>query len=313
MLVPQASKTEAPAPANSFAETMRLAEIFSKTRMVPVHFQGKPEDCFVAMQMAHRMGVDPMMALQNIYVVGGKPGLTGALIISLINNSKRLKGGIRFRIEGKGEALAVTAFGTLQDGETVEFTASMAMAKAEGWDKNPKYRSMPEVMLRYRAATFLARFNFPEVILGMHSSEEWEDVEASGGVTIQKPASPAMVLAARQPEPQPVPQTETIEAKPQEAEPSKSEPPKTKYEWPEGALAFDVSQTVHMQMVSRVLRNLDIPGHFVQAHGRALKKFLAESERFPNTLAAIEERVRAYCKMVDFTPPADLPEERDEA
>lgn len=167
----------------TFGQLMKLADIFSKSKMVPPHFQGQPQNCFVALQMAYRMELDPMVALQNIYVVSGKPGLSSQLIISLINRSGKLKGPLKFKTEGKGETLAVTAYGVLQDGDEVSFTVPWSMVVAEGWTKNPKYKSMPEVMMRYRAASFLARFTFPEVIIGMHSIDEIEDVNASEKTT----------------------------------------------------------------------------------------------------------------------------------
>jgi hypothetical protein len=176
----------------TFGQLMKLADIFSRSRLVPAHFQGKPDDCFVALQMAYRMELDPMTALQNIYIVSGKPGLSGQLVISLINRSGKLKGPVKFRVQGKGDELSVTAYGELREGDTVEFTVPWSMVKAENWDKNAKYRSMPEVMMRYRAATFLARFNFPEVIIGMHTADEWEDVDAASGTQ-----SPAMDTAAK--------------------------------------------------------------------------------------------------------------------
>lgn len=163
----------------TFGQLLKLADIFSKSKLVPPHFQNQPQNCFVALQMAYRMELDPMVALQNIYVISGKPGLSSQLVISLINRSGKLKSALKFKSEGKGETYAVTAYGTLLDGEEVSFTVPWSMVVAEGWNKNPKYKSMPEVMMRYRAATFLARFTFPEVIIGMHTAEEIEDVNVS--------------------------------------------------------------------------------------------------------------------------------------
>lgn len=288
------------APASDFASAMRMAEIFSKTKMIPVHFQGKPEDCFVALQMADRMKVDPMMALQNIYVVGGKPGLSGALIISLINNSGKLKSGIRFRVEGKDATLAVTAYGETVMGELVEFTASMAMAKAEGWDKNPKYRSMPEVMLRYRAATFLARFNFPEVILGMHSAEEWEDVEAAQGGTVQRAAVSASSAG-----------TALLAAK------AKAGPLPPLAPEPDELLSF--AKPEHGKLVGRLIDALILPSDFRTVHGKALQAYL-EAVPLPAKPGPVEDAIRAFLQTIELTPGCDLedpepdlPEVRDEA
>lgn len=296
-------------PAAEFESMLKLAEIFSRTKMVPAHFQGKPDDCFVAIQMAQRMGVDPMMALQNVYVVGGKPGLSGALVISLINNSGKLKGRVGFRVEGKAESLAVTAHGTLAStGEEVEFTASMAMAKAEGWDKNPKYRSMPEVMLRYRAATFLARFNFPEVILGMHSSDEWEDVEASANATVQRTAVAASaagtaLLAAKRPVATP-PAEATPEAEPASARirpPVAPTPPPPRFRLPD-----------HAQMVTDCLNGLEVgPEDRARLTGK-LRDYLA-TRTLLATREGVESAVRGFFELEGYVPPADLPTEGEEA
>jgi hypothetical protein len=77
----------------------------------------------------------------------------------------------------------VEAFAIVREtGQRISFTASMAMAKAEKWDSNPKYRSMPGVMLRYRAASLMIRTSCPEVLLGMQTAEEVEDVRYARSV-----------------------------------------------------------------------------------------------------------------------------------
>jgi hypothetical protein len=63
----------------------------------------------------------------------------------------------------------------------------MREAIAEGWTKNNKYKTLPELMLRYRAATLLIRTHVPEVLNGMHMVEEIE--VATKDVTPSKSAS----------------------------------------------------------------------------------------------------------------------------
>lgn len=73
--------------------------------------------------------------------------------------------------------LKVTAYTNLKKtGEEISYTITMREAIAENWTKNPKYRTLPELMLRYRAATLLIRTHAPEVLNGMHMVEEIEDV-----------------------------------------------------------------------------------------------------------------------------------------
>jgi hypothetical protein len=54
----------------------------------------------------------------------------------------------------------------------------MKMAQQEGWTrKNPKYQSMPELMLKNRAATFFGRQYIPDLLLGVQTSEEVVDIQ----------------------------------------------------------------------------------------------------------------------------------------
>jgi hypothetical protein len=56
---------------------------------------------------------------------------------------------------------------------------TMKMAKAEGWvDKNgSKWKTMPELMIRYRAAAFFGRLYTPEIMMGMQTKEEILDIQ----------------------------------------------------------------------------------------------------------------------------------------
>jgi hypothetical protein len=85
------------------------------------------------------------------------------------------------------------------------------MAKKEGWTKNTKWSTMPQTMLRYRAASAFGRFHIPDLILGIQSVEENEVIEAE--VTVApEPAESKLdkvseILASKT-EPQPVPTPE---------------------------------------------------------------------------------------------------------
>lgn len=170
----------------------KFAEIMSKSDIVPAHYRGKAENTFIAVQSAYRMNLDPMMVMQNTFVVSGKLGMSSAFAISLANSSGRLSGGITYDIEGAGENLRVTAKATLQSsGKEISYSIGMKEARAEGWTKNPKYSTLPELMLRYRAATLLIRTHMPEVLNGMHMVEELEDIKQAQDIdTPEKDVTP---------------------------------------------------------------------------------------------------------------------------
>ena len=174
----------------SFEHTWRVATAFSKSQLVPPHFQNKPEDCMVALMMANQLNVDPYSALQNLQMIKGKVAFSSAFAIALANDRGSFAAPITWDIEGKGDSLVVTAKAKLkQTGEIVKVSVSMETAKKEGWTRNTKYQTMPEQMLRYRSATWLIRLHCPEVLLGMQASDEISDVEPTvnvGGSPVDK-------------------------------------------------------------------------------------------------------------------------------
>ena len=145
--------------------------------MVPAHFQGKPEACLVAMLYAEQLGEHPMLLFQEISVINGRPNTSARFAISRANKSGLLQGPITWKSKGQGDALEVTASATLREtGEIVQATVTMKEAAADGWTRNPKYRSIPEQMLRWRAATRLINLYMPEVLFGLGVKEEVEQV-----------------------------------------------------------------------------------------------------------------------------------------
>jgi len=182
---------------------LKYSEILVESTIIPAHYKGNKGDIFVAVQTAYRMNLDPMMVMQGTYVIQGKLGMTSAFAISLANSSGLFVGGIRYRIQELGEDIEgsvkfynngtedkkkvqfsniqVTAYTNLKsNGEEISYTIGMKEAIAEGWTTKAgnKYQSLPELMLRYRAATLLIRTHAPEVINGMHMTEELEDVQS---------------------------------------------------------------------------------------------------------------------------------------
>lgn len=173
-----------------FNQTWRVAKLFAASKLVPAHFQNQPESVFVMLQMAFRLQIDPMMTLQNTYMVHGRPGMESKLIIALVNSRGPFTGPIQWRMEGQGAARKCTAYATHRATNALcEATVTWEMVEAEGWSKKDgsKWKTMPDLMFRYRSAAFLARLYCPEVIMGMTTSDELEDLAASDYQPIPMP------------------------------------------------------------------------------------------------------------------------------
>lgn len=161
-----------------FEHLWRVSQMFAKSKLIPQHFQNAPHDCFVAIQMAMRLSVEPMMFMQNTFVVHGKPGMEAKLAIALVNRRGPFKDPIDYEYSGQGDTRSCTAYGHLKtSGARREHTISIEMAKKEGWyAQNPKWKNLTDLMLAYRSAMFLCRLYAPECLLGMQTVDELEDI-----------------------------------------------------------------------------------------------------------------------------------------
>lgn len=166
--------------AQGFDQLYRVGKMLASSILFPEHLRkGTPEQAAangaLVMNMAMRLNEDPLTVAQQIYFVGGKPGWSTSYLISKANQHGVFENPIDWEIKGKGDDLAVTAHAVLSSTKKkVSFTCDMAMAKAENWVKNPKYRTMPELMLRYRSAAALIRLYCPEVMVGVPAQIEVE-------------------------------------------------------------------------------------------------------------------------------------------
>lgn len=240
--------------AGGFELTMRIANMLSNSTMVPEQYRKMKADksaqkindeyplienpnglpnCIIAINMANRMGADPLMIMQNLYIVEGRPAWSSQFIIAAIN-SCGLYSPLRFDIVDLGEMEATYQTkkwvngqngqrGSYQytdnkikikniscvawaiekgTGERLESSPiTMELAVKEGWyQKNgSKWQTMPEQMLRYRAAAFFGRIYAPQLLMGIKSADEELDT---------------IIDVTPDPEPiaKPEPRTKTVEA-----------------------------------------------------------------------------------------------------
>lgn len=176
------------ANTGSFENATRMAQALAKSEIVPKTYQGNVANTLVALEMANRMGVSPLMVMQNLDIIHGRPAFNSKFTVAMINATGKYTP-IRYKFHGTGDARTCIAYAKeLATGEILEGPpVSIGMAKKEGWyGKNgSKWPTMPDLMLSYRAAAFWSRLFEPGVTMGMHTTEEIEDI---GQVTVSGPA-----------------------------------------------------------------------------------------------------------------------------
>lgn len=178
-----------------FDQLLRSAKMLSQTSIIPASYQNKPQDCFVALEMAARLNVSPMVIMQNMYVVKGKPSWSGQACFMLINNCGKftdIKHVYTGEIGTESRGCYISAK-RVSDGEEVKGTEiTIQMAKSEGWISNPKWKNMPELMLAYRAAAFFARVYCPEALMGVHTDDEVIDSTSHTKINVSSELTDAL-------------------------------------------------------------------------------------------------------------------------
>ena len=166
-------------------------------------------NCVLALNMAQRMNADPLMVMQNLYIVENRPAWSSQFIIAAINACGKFSP-LRFELVDEGEKdftweekiweenpqtgksyrksiphkarihdFSCIAWATEKaSGERLSSPrVSIAMAISDGWygKEGSKWKTMPEIMLRYRAASFFGKLYAPELLMGIATAEEVQD------------------------------------------------------------------------------------------------------------------------------------------
>ena len=143
-------------------------------------------------------------------MIHGRPSWSSQFIIGLIQGCGRFEDFSYDETQDACQCVArLKSTGVLVDGPRI----TLEMAKREGWTKNSKWSTMPQTMLRYRAASAFGRFHIPDLILGIQSVEENEVIEAEVSVE-PEPADSKLdkvaSLLAPKTDPVPVPKPEPV-------------------------------------------------------------------------------------------------------
>lgn len=166
----------------SFEKLMDMANVLAKSTILPIQYQNRPENVFVALDMASRMGVSPLVVAQNLYVIQGKPSFSGSAIASMIRSNQNFRNVELHYVgtEGKDDWGAYVTAENARTGKTIKgATVTIGIAKKEGWytKAGSKWQTIPEIMLAYRAYAWFGRVYCPEVLMGLQTTEEVQDVD----------------------------------------------------------------------------------------------------------------------------------------
>jgi hypothetical protein len=159
-----------------FEYSQREAKLLAASDYAPKAYKGNVANCVLAIDLARRLDMSTAILMQNTAIIHGKPAFEAKFVIALINRSQiftRLHYVFSGTVGQDDWGCRVVTY-ERATGERIEGpVVTIAMAKADGWfsKDGSKWRSIPQQMLIYRAATFFGRVYCPEVTLGLHTQD----------------------------------------------------------------------------------------------------------------------------------------------
>lgn len=165
--------------SDNFKMAWQMSQALAESTVVPSTFQKNPSNCLIAIEQANRLQMSPFMVMQNLYIIQGKPSWSSKFLIAMINGSGKFDTELHYdeKKDKDGKPYSCLAW-VMKNGRRIEgMEVTMDMARDEGWlaKNGSKWKTLPALMLRYRAASFFASLNCPELTLGIYTREEVED------------------------------------------------------------------------------------------------------------------------------------------
>lgn len=170
--------------ATTMEQAIKVAEMLAKSSLVPKAYQGQPANVLVAMAYGESFGMQPLQAMQSVAVVNGMPGLYGDGLLAVCRSCSSWEW-MQEAIDGE------TAICTAKRRNEPEVTATFSVAdakRAQLWGKAGPWTQYPTRMLAMRARAFALRNLYADVLRGMGSAEELQDIPAEMPAVQVEPA-----------------------------------------------------------------------------------------------------------------------------
>jgi len=206
-------------------KSMEYANLLLKSKLVPNHFyekgsdgkpdynKGKPEAVLVVLQHGMELGLSISQSLQQVVPVNGLISLKGDAAKSLILSSGKCS---KWEESTEGNvddgSYSVTIYSKRSNGEESRHTFNLSMAERAGlWYREPgkisnenarrayfysPWLKYTERMVRYRCLGFIARDLYPDITLGIYTTEEAQDFPTdAGAVTIETKGGQKIIIS----------------------------------------------------------------------------------------------------------------------
>lgn len=164
--------------AEKYKLAARVANDLAKCDILPDAYKGKPANCLIALSVANEVQSSPLTVMQNLHIIKGKPSWSSTYVAASIRTKYKK---VIVKLSGEGDERGCQVIAEDDNGNVIAEGArvTIGMAKAEGWyqKQGSKWKTMPDLMLQYRANAFFGRVYCPELLIGLKTEYENADIK----------------------------------------------------------------------------------------------------------------------------------------
>lgn len=173
----------------------RAAQCYLQSGFAPSAFK-TPQQLVICWARGAELGLRPLQAIDGLTVINNRIGIMGDLALAMVRQTGELAH-YEKAWEGQGDDLTCTVTLQRQGGEPHDYTFSVREAKQAGlWSRNPVWPQYPKRMTYYRALGFGLRDEFSDVLKGLYTSEELQDLAASQNAPVEPQLPPLKFVDA---------------------------------------------------------------------------------------------------------------------
>ena len=165
---------------SNFEIAWKTAEMLCKAKCIPQCFWDNPADALVVIQSGHELGLSPMRSLQNMMIVNNRPSIYGDAMLAVCQATKGKVGGFIDCIEEYNNETGEWTCTVTRDGRApITRTFTMQEAKDGGFlSKSGPWQTSRKRMMQVRPRSFALRDMYSDILMGVLTVEEMQDVES---------------------------------------------------------------------------------------------------------------------------------------
>ena len=161
--------------ALAMSDAGNLARVLCASSFAPAHLRGNTTDAGVAIMKGASLGLDPIAAMESIYVISGKPALYARTMLAVVQQA-----GHDVWVDDQSDT-SVTVSGRRRGSQQVQSsTWTIERARQAGYTSNKKYTSEPQAMLRAKATAEVCRMIAADALMGLSYSAEEVELDGLG-------------------------------------------------------------------------------------------------------------------------------------